>query len=432
MKNTKKIIIGVIALVLIVVLALFIFHSKKEPAQQQKTLDTVIINNLATSTIDDNLFSSFMCPEDYKTEMERIYALGDFFGTYQKANPNATDEDIQIYRYKFLVFHSCDQTLKNMQHDVMPDTSPMIRFVGKDFGPEFTQFDANSKLWTAYYTQGNQTVDEGLIISFYLKNIWSDKIITAKNVADFFVKSGDAKILNKFETPDTANNGTDYFIVSDEIYPELNIAYVSLTKISQVQDGVVSITYSRKMPDDKANLDKNVNDWLTQDLKLKDGATMEMNNIMVDPTWIDYLSKQKVTLQESSQNSFKCPGSYATGDEYMAALNKFTKQEVSNNPSITIRGIFEDRYAFLVLKNCTEDLKNLQDKLPPGSGTTTEDIIQNEMDEYNSGSYTPASTDTSTPATGTDDTTTPQAITLNFLTQRCPYNSSILFCAAFS
>lgn len=81
--------------------------------------------------------------------------------------------------------------------------------------------------------------------------------------------------------------------------------------------------------------------------------------------------------------NLKCPEDYATYDEYMVALGNYFKQEVSNNPNITAEDLAEKRYAFLVANHCTKTLQNLQNNLPGGSGTTTEDIIKNELDTYN-------------------------------------------------
>jgi hypothetical protein len=93
-----------------------------------------------------------------------------------------------------------------------------------------------------------------------------------------------------------------------------------------------------------------------------------------------YSSKKELT-----QDGFKCPESYATDDEYTKALNSFIQQELSNNPNITAQEIMEKRYNLLVANHCTNTVQNIKDKLPPDTGTTTSDMIQNELRDYNSG-----------------------------------------------
>ena len=127
--------------------------------QEIQSVITASYSSTSTPTTIHNTPNPFMCPENYKTETERINALADFFAVYQKSHPSATGEDIQIYRYNFLVSHSCNQTLENMQRDITPVTSPMIRFIGKDFGPQVIKFSDDTKVLTAYYPLKGQDLD---------------------------------------------------------------------------------------------------------------------------------------------------------------------------------------------------------------------------------------------------------------------------------
>ena len=74
---------------------------------------------------------------------------------------------------------------------------------------------------------------------------------------------------------------------------------------------------------------------------------------------------------------------YATDDEYTDALRSYLNEEVANNPNITAEELAKKRYEALVANNCTTTLQNLIDHLPVESGTTSDDIIKNEMKLYN-------------------------------------------------
>ncbi len=85
---------------------------------------------------------------------------------------------------------------------------------------------------------------------------------------------------------------------------------------------------------------------------------------------------------ESKKPDFRCPETYATDDEYTAALRSYLNEEVVNNPDITAEELTKKRYEVLVTNKCTATLQNLKDHLPPGSGKTRDDIIKNEMKSY--------------------------------------------------
>jgi hypothetical protein len=243
-----------------------------------------------TSVID----SSFKCPEDYNIEEERTQALADSFGAYLKQYPDSTLQQKMIYRNKFLVSHSCDQTLKNLLQDVDPVYSPTIHFVGKDFVTSTVQFDQDTKVWTAYYPlsgQNPEDPDEELIFNFYVKNIYASKNFSAKDVADAYVKNSNTEIIYSFSAPDPITKEMAYFIYSDVIYSQPDYAYVYITKYSSINDSVFAVTYSKKIIDSGANLEEDVNTWLLNDTNdKKAGIAIEIGDIGVDSSWIDYLT----------------------------------------------------------------------------------------------------------------------------------------------
>jgi len=252
--------------------------------------DTTVV---AQQSIDNNPFSSIMCPENYQTAQEQLDGLAKFMSIYQKQYPNATVGQMDTYRYRFLVSNSCNQTLENMLQHVDPIMSPMLRFVGEDFGPQIIQFGNDDKVWTAYYTldgQDLQNPDEELIFNFYLQNIWANQVITAKDIAATYVQNSGTSIIYKFTAPDTITKNTAYFILSDVLYPQQNYAYAYITKISSIQSSAFAVTYSKKITGSGTNLQKNINDWLAQDLGLKNGVSVEIGSVEVEPSWIGYLS----------------------------------------------------------------------------------------------------------------------------------------------
>jgi hypothetical protein len=248
--------------------------------------------NVATTQqpSSDSLSSSFTCPEVLQAQ-DLPDAYAKFISSYQKLYPSSTVGQMFTYRYRLLVSNSCNQSLENMLQNVDPVYSPMIRFVGKDFGPQTIEFSKDTKVWTAYYPldgQGPADPDEELIFNFYLKNIWTNGSITAKDAADNYVQNSNTDIIYKFTAPDTITKNAAYSIYSDKIYPQQNYAYIYVTKISSIQDSAFAVTYSKKITGDGANLKDDVNNWLAQDLK--GGASTEIGNVEVDPSWINYLS----------------------------------------------------------------------------------------------------------------------------------------------
>jgi len=106
----------------------------------------------------DTLSSSFICPEDLSVhDLPDVYAK--FISDYQKLYPNSTVAQMMTYRFRLLVSHSCNQSLENQLQNVDPVYSPMLRFTGKDFGPQTLEFSSDTKVWTAYYPLGGQGLE---------------------------------------------------------------------------------------------------------------------------------------------------------------------------------------------------------------------------------------------------------------------------------
>lgn len=246
-----------------------------------------------------DLVSSFKCPEYYLTEQEKLDAIAKFISDYTKLFPTATVGEIYTARYHFLVSHSCAITLEKMLEDVQP-SSQMLNFLGKDFGPQITEFSNDTKVWSSYFTlngQGLDNPDEELIFNFYLENVWASKTISAeqvaRGVADSFSQSDNSNVINKFTAPDAITKKPTYFIFSEIIYPDQNYAYLYIIKISPIQNSVFSVIYSKKFYGDATNLQNDINDWLVQDLKLDNGASKGISNIGVNNLWLDYFANNK-------------------------------------------------------------------------------------------------------------------------------------------
>jgi len=274
MKNKKKKITSIIILGLIVVSAVFIYYSKQKSVKTQEP---------------------FICPEDYKTETDQVNAIADFIGAYEKANPNTTVEQILAARYESLVSHSCNQTLENMLQHVS-STTPILRFIEKDFRFEWTSFDESHKVWEIYYPlsgQSSQSFDEELYFNLYPDNLWKKGVVTAKDVADDYIKRADTYIIHSFEAPDPITGGDSYYILSEALFPSETYTNAYITKISAVKGGAYMVSYVKKIIGPESNIEDLVNKWLIKDTSLKNGASMEIGNIGVDPLWMSYLSTQK-------------------------------------------------------------------------------------------------------------------------------------------
>ena len=256
----------------------------------------VIVSYLVMTKVAPSTVSSTLCPEDYRTETEKINALADFMGSYMKNNPDATVEQLLTSRYEFLVSHSCNQTLKNMLQDVSTST-PMLRFTNEDFKFEWITFDDGNKVWEVYYPLNGQSSDnfnEELYFNLYPDNVWKKGVVTAKDVADDYIKRADTYIIHKFTAPDPITKNDAYFILSEALYPQDTYTNAYITKISTVKGGAYSVIYVKKITGNESNIEDIVNKWFIQDLKLKDGVSIEIGNISIDPSWISNLSTPNI------------------------------------------------------------------------------------------------------------------------------------------
>jgi hypothetical protein len=205
--------------------------------------------------------------------------------------------DMESFRYQLLVSHTCNTTLENELHDVAPiDT--MLRFNGESFGPETTQFDNGTDVWSTYFALNGESLsspDEELIFNFYLQNVWATSTVTAEEVATTLVQNSAETIDYKFTAPDSATKLPDYFVYSDITYPQQNYGYIYITKISTIQNSAFSVTYAKKITDSAANLDSDINSWLLHELtaaKSNQGPIEEVSNVAVDSSWPSYLASQ--------------------------------------------------------------------------------------------------------------------------------------------
>lgn len=259
-------------------------------------------NNTQTET-------SFVCPEDIVDPQGQVDAVAKFIQEYSKKNPDATIADVTSHRFDMFTEHKCVKTLTNMLQRVSPDDS-RIYFNWKVFWPQNFQFTPDTAVGTAYYTINGQWLenpDEELMFNFYIKNVWSHKTFSAKNVADNIVDSykgsSNSSVINSFMAPDKITGLDDYLIVSKAIYSWF--AHVYVMKISKLGDSVFSVTYSKKFTDSNSNLSTSIDNWLLQDLKLSsEGVSVRLADVWADVSWVDYIkniaSKTSSTNQEDS------------------------------------------------------------------------------------------------------------------------------------
>lgn len=249
--------------------------------------------------VDSDPASLFRCPENLPSEEQRLDAVRKFVSAYREANPDAMMSDMQTYRYGLLVSNNCSTTLANMLENVVP-LNPMLRFGGKDFGPQVIEFDKDTKVWSSFFTLNGQSLDspdEELIFNFYLQNVWASKKISAEQIAtlisDNYLQSDNSEVLFKFTAPDGATKNPDYIITSYIIYPDENYGYAYLTKVSSIKNDVFSIIYAKKFFGDATNLRKDIKSWIVQDVESDNSFLKGTGNIGVDDSWLDYFAENK-------------------------------------------------------------------------------------------------------------------------------------------
>lgn len=237
---------------------------------------------------------AFICPENMSDPNAQVDAVSKFIKVYSEKNPDATLADMNTYRFNMLTENKCVKTLANMLQKVSPDDL-RIYFNWKVFWPQNFQFTPDTAVGTAYYTIGWQWLDspdEELMFNFYIKDIWSQKIFSAKSVADNIINSYkgslNSSVINSFIAPDKITGLGDYFIISKAIYS--GYAYVYVMKISTIGDSVFSVTYSRKFTDSNTNLSTNIDNWLIQDSSLSsEWVSNRLADIWVDEVWVNYI-----------------------------------------------------------------------------------------------------------------------------------------------
>jgi TonB family protein len=165
----------------------------------------------------------------------------------------------------------------------------MVRFNGKNFGPQVTRFDDRAKVWMSYYPldgQGLESPDEELILHFYLRNVWGSGPISADEVfQDFRRRVGSGSY--SFAAPDEVTKKLNYFITV--ITGERDHGLLSLIKISSTEDCAFAVIYSRKFSGPATRLRDDMTDWLRHDLKSDGGVSKEIGQIGFDASWINVL-----------------------------------------------------------------------------------------------------------------------------------------------
>jgi formylglycine-generating enzyme required for sulfatase activity len=247
-------------------------------------------------TPPDELSRSFVCPENYSSRQEQQDAIAKFISSYQRLHPNSTVGEMLTYRYSLLVSHSCNIALSDQLGNVTRHT-PMLRFVGRDFGPQVTHFNIQTKVWSSYYTlngQGLESPDEELIFNFYFENLWatppkSGKLIdlVLDVISGAFENRANAGILWQFAAPDAITHILDFFITADIVYPDQNYGYLYVMKVSPIQNSVYSVTYSKKFIGPANRLVQDMNNWRLRDLKANDSVSKGIGEIKVDASWIE-------------------------------------------------------------------------------------------------------------------------------------------------
>lgn len=297
-----------VALSVVYYLAIFLPKQGGDLLNQQANINQ---QTSSEQPVNDDLASSFVCPEDYQSPQARKDALIKFINDYSEEHPNATLQDIYTYRHTTLVSHSCNQTLTNLLQNISPDDLKLY-FVGKDFGPQNLQFTNDTNIWSSYYTLGEQGLansDEEIILNFYLHDVWTSKKFTAQsvaqNIADSFSQYNNSTLINKFTALDNITKKPAYFIVSDTVQPDQKYAYVYIMKVSSIENDVFSVTYSKRFNDDAFNLQSDINNWLAQDLGSSEGASSEIANIGVNVNWLDYFTNKSRSAETNKQEELE-------------------------------------------------------------------------------------------------------------------------------
>ena len=201
---------------------------------------------------------------------------------YETALANVTHEN----KDHFLnMIHEIEKELKK---NIAPNDKVLF-FDNKNFKRVGTEFDQDTKVWTAYFTLNEQSPlepEEEFILNFYLNNIWTNNI-TAEKVANAFVSGHKNIVGSPFVAPDNITQKAAYiiiFITENEKY-----SYLNMTKVSSVMDDVFAVTYSKKIQGSGEIAKNNINQLLAKDLESSVGSTAALGNISIDEAWISYL-----------------------------------------------------------------------------------------------------------------------------------------------
>ncbi len=183
---------------------------------------------------------------------------------------------------------------KGVRRNIKPDNI-IIKFVGKDFGPQSIIFDNDTKIWSVFYVLNDQGINdpsEEIIFNFYFKTLLGDQI-TPEFIARTFINSGISILGAPFTAPDSITKELNYCITSYSSKPKYG--YVNVTRISSIAENVFAITYSKKMVGTAEKLLNNINYWIVKDFESDDGAMIELTRLGLDASWVDYLINKSKT-----------------------------------------------------------------------------------------------------------------------------------------
>jgi len=216
-------------------------------------------------------------PSLYKLSSEEKRAYDSALGT-------------ATYRNKNHFWNLVHEAEKELKKNVSPHTQVLF-FDNKNFKKVETEFDPNTKVWSAYYTLNEQSPvdpEEEFILNFYLNNVWTANI-TAEGVARTFLNANLNIIGSPFVAPDNLTRKPAYIVVFTT--KKENHSYLNITKVSSLLDGVFAVTYSKKILGDNEEVSNHANHFLVKNAKSEVGTTLALADINLDESWIAYLKE---------------------------------------------------------------------------------------------------------------------------------------------
>lgn len=180
-----------------------------------------------------------------------------------------------------------------LKESIKPDDK-VVRFMDKNFGSQAVVFNTDTNVWSVYFTLNGQNPanpDEQIILNFYLSDVWKDGSVAPEIISQRLVNGNKNIVGIPFIAPDPVTKKSAHFVFLS--IPQEDYGYLHMMKIASMNDCAFSVVYSKRITGIGDVLQKNIHQWLFDDLKSSIGASTGIGNMGVDILWLDELRKRQ-------------------------------------------------------------------------------------------------------------------------------------------